>query len=127
MQLPLQITYRDLPHSDALDLRIREKAGKLDEFHHQVISCRVAVEEVQKHSHQGKQFCVRLDIKVPQHEIAINRDHNEDVYVAVRDAFNAAYRKLEDTMRLQRGEVKAHSREARREPGALPPEEVEED
>src|SRR3954471_12507503 len=112
MQLPLQITYRDLPHSDALDARIREKASKLDEFHHNIISCRVNVQEVQRHSQRGKQFCVRLDIKVPQHEIAITRDHHEDVYVALRDAFQAAYRKLEDTMRLQRHEVKTHAQDA---------------
>jgi ribosome-associated translation inhibitor RaiA len=108
MQIPLQITYRDIPHSEALDARIREKAAKLDEFHHNVVSCRVTVEEVQRHSQRGKQFCVRLDIKVPQHEIAVNRDHHSDVYVALRDAFAAAYRKLEDTVRQQRREVKAH-------------------
>jgi ribosomal subunit interface protein len=110
MQIPLQITYRDLPHSDALDARIREKAAKLEEFHQHIISCRIMVEEVERHSQRGKEFCVRLDIKVPQHEIAINRDHHEDVYVALRDAFDAAYRKLEDTARLQRGDVKAHAR-----------------
>jgi ribosome-associated translation inhibitor RaiA len=110
MQIPLQITYRDMPHSDALDAKIREKAAKLDEFHHQVISCRVTVEAIDRHSHRGNEYCIRLDIKVPQHEIAINRDHHEDVYVALRDAFNAAYRKLEDTVRVQRNEVKAHDR-----------------
>lgn len=108
MQIPLQITYRDMQHSDALDGRIREKAAKLDEFHHRVMSCRVTVEEIEKHSLRGKEFCVRLDIKVPQHEVAINRDHHKDVYVAMREAFEAAYRKLEDLARLQRGEVKAH-------------------
>jgi ribosome-associated translation inhibitor RaiA len=108
MQLPLQITYRDLPHSEALDTRIREKAAKLEEFHHHIISCRVTVEEQQRHSLRGNQFCVRLDIKVPQHEIAITRDHHEDVYVALRDAFAAAYRKLEDTVRMQRRQVKVH-------------------
>ena len=106
MQIPLQITYRDMPHSDALDGRIREKAAKLEEFHQRVVSCRVTVEEIEKHKQRGKEFCVRLDIKVPQHEVAINRDHHKDVYVAMRDAFEAAYRKLEDIARVQREETR---------------------
>jgi len=54
------------------------------------MSCRVVVEIPHKHHHQGKQFNVRIDIGVPGDEIVINRDHHEDVYVALRDAFDAA-------------------------------------
>ncbi|HUL41579.1 MAG TPA: HPF/RaiA family ribosome-associated protein [Burkholderiales bacterium] len=108
MQVPLQITFRNFQHSDAVETRIREKAAKLEEFHPRIISCRVVVEERDRHHHQGKQFNVRLDIRVPGHELAIDRDHHEDIYVAVRDAFDAAARKLEDVVRVQRGVVKAH-------------------
>ncbi|MDX1377039.1 MAG: HPF/RaiA family ribosome-associated protein, partial [Burkholderiales bacterium] len=73
-------------------------------------SCRVVVESRDRHKHQGKEFCVRIELLIPQHEIAINHDHHEDVYVAVRDAFNAAGRKLEEVARVQRGDVKAHTR-----------------
>ncbi len=110
MQTPLQITYRDIQQSDALDARIREKADKLEAFYPGIISCRVVVEERDRHRNQGKEFCVRLDLRIPQHEIAVNRDHHEDVYVAVRDAFNAATRKIEELGRVQRGMVKAHTR-----------------
>ena len=108
MQVPLQITYRDISRSDALDARIRDKAAKLEEFHTHVTSCRVVVEERHRHKHQGKQFCVSIDLRVPGREVVVNRDHDEDVYVAVRDAFNAAGRQLEDFAREQRGDVKAH-------------------
>ena len=108
MQVPLQITFRNFPRSDAVETRIREKAAKLEEFHSRIISCRVIVEERHRHHHQGKQFTVRLDIRVPGHELAIDRDHDEDIYVAVRDAFDAAARKLEDVARTQRGDVKVH-------------------
>jgi ribosomal subunit interface protein len=108
VQVPLQITYRNVRRSDALDARIRDKAEKLESFHPNVTSCRVVVEERHRHKHQGKQFTVSLDIRVPGHEVVVNRDHHEDVYVAVRDAFNAAGRKLEDLAREQRGDVKAH-------------------
>lgn len=114
MQNALQITFRDIPQSDALEARIREKAEKLEAFHPAIVSCKVVVESRDRHKHQGKEFRVRIDLHVPQQEIAINRDHHADVYVALRDAFNAAARKLEDAVRVQRGEVKSHSRGPRR-------------
>ena len=109
MQTPLQITFRNFPSSDAVEARIRAKAAKLEEFHPRIMSCHVVVEELDRHQKQGRQFTVRLDIRVSGHEIAIDRDHHEDIYVALRDAFNAAGRKLEEVARTQRGDVKAHS------------------
>ncbi len=108
MQIPLQITIRDVPHSEALEAHIRDKAQKLDEFFQHIMSCRVVVEMPHHHQHQGKQYNVRIDIRVPQNEIVVNRDKDEDVYVAVRDAFDAAKRKLEDYARTIRGDVKTH-------------------
>jgi ribosomal subunit interface protein len=109
MQTPLQITFRNIPRSEAVETRIRDKAAKLEEFHPRIMSCQVVVEEADRHHHQGKQFTVRLDIRVPGHEIVIDRDHHEDIYVALRDAFNAAGRKLEEVVRAQRGDVKMHT------------------
>lgn len=108
MQIPLQITVRDIQHSDAVEANVRQKAGKLEEFSAHIISCRVVVDMPHRHAHQGRQFNVRLDIGVPGSEIVVNRDHNEDVYVAVRDAFDAAKRQLEDYARRVRHDVKTH-------------------
>ncbi|HEU0188950.1 MAG TPA: ribosome-associated translation inhibitor RaiA [Gallionella sp.] len=108
MQIPLQITIRDVEHSEALETHIRDKANKLDEFFQHIMSCRVVVEVPHKHHNQGKQFNVRIDIGVPGSEIVVNRDHAEDVYVALRDAFDAAKRRLEDYARKIRGDVKRH-------------------
>lgn len=108
MKLPLQITLRDIPQSDALEAAIKEKAEKLDRFHQQIMACRVTVEIAGKHKHQGNQFKVDLDITVPGGEIVVNHHQNEDVYVALRDAFDAAKRQLEDFARKQRGDVKTH-------------------
>lgn len=110
MQIPLQITIADAERSEALETRIREKAKKLDEFFEHIISCRVRVEVPHKHHHQGKQYKVHIDIGVPGGEIVINHDLAEDVYVAVRDAFDAAKRRLEDYARKIRGDVKSHAR-----------------
>lgn len=108
MQSPLRITYRGLPPSEALEAKIRDKAAKLEELHPAIVSCHVVVEEEARHQRQGKLFKVRLDLHVPGHDYAVNRDHDEDVFVALRDAFDAAKRIVEDDLRQRRGAVKTH-------------------
>jgi ribosomal subunit interface protein len=104
MKIPLQITLRDIDASEAVEARIRDKAADLDRYYSQIVSCRVVVEMPAKHKHQGKAFNVRIDIGVPGSEIVVNRDQHEDLYVALRDAFDAARRQLEDYARTQRGD-----------------------
>jgi ribosomal subunit interface protein len=109
MQSPLQITMRDLPHSDVLEDHIRQKVAKLESFYPHLVGCRVVVEVPHKHKHQGRKFDVRLDITVPGGELAVNRESDGDVYVALRDAFDAARRRIEDYGRRQRGDTKTHA------------------
>lgn len=108
MQTTLQITYKGMERSDAIDAAVREKAAKLEQFHPGIVSCRVVIDQPGRHKHQGKAFCVHIDLSVPGGEIAVNRDHDEDIQVAMREAFDAARRKLEDHARKQRGDVKHH-------------------
>jgi ribosomal subunit interface protein len=109
MRLELQVTFRDMPRSDAVEAEIRRRAAKLEEFCDRIMSCRVTVETPGAHKHQGKLFAVHVDVKVPGEEIASTRRHeHEDVYVAVRDAFDAVRRRLEDYVRRTRGDVKRH-------------------
>lgn len=110
MESPIQIAFHKVPHSDAVEAHIREKAAKLDEFHPRITSCRVTVEEQRMHHHQGHHFSVKIDVRVPgKKEIVVNRQHDEDIYVALRDAFAAVQRQLEDTVREKRGDVKTHA------------------
>jgi ribosome-associated translation inhibitor RaiA len=60
------------------------------------------------HHQQGRQFRVHIDVRVPGKEVVANRDHDEDVYVALRDAFDSVKRQLEETVRVRRGDVKVH-------------------
>jgi ribosomal subunit interface protein len=113
MQTELQITVRDMDHSPALDQRIRDKVQKLERVYAPLMGCRVVAEAPHKHKHQGKHFSVRLDITVPGKEIVVNNDHHEDIYVALRDAFDAAKRQLEDYAAKRRGDIKNHARGAR--------------
>jgi len=110
MKIPLVITVHGFEHSEALETAIREHARKLELFHSNITSCRVGVEEIGKHHHQGRQFRVRIDLRVPGKEILATRDHHEDVFVALRDAFDSAKRQLEDVVREHRGDVKVHEK-----------------
>jgi ribosomal subunit interface protein len=109
MQIPLQITLHGIEHSDALYNSVREKLEKLDHYYEHIMSCRVTLELAGRHKHHGKQFSVRIDLKAPGGEIAITHQHDEDLQIALRDAFDAARRRLEDYARTQRGDVKRHS------------------
>jgi len=115
MQIPLEINFRNMDPSPAVEARIREKAAKLERFHERIIGCTVVVEAPHRHHHKGKIYSVHIDISVPgKDHLIVDRakplDHaHEDVYVAVRDAFNAAVRQLEDYTQRMRGEVKSHT------------------
>jgi ribosomal subunit interface protein len=113
MQLPLEITFRKMDPSPAVEADVREKAAKLDEFHDNIMACRVIIEGGHKHHHKGNLYHVRIDLTVPDGELVVNREPkehhaHEDVYVAVRDAFNAMRRQLEDHARRIRHKVKQH-------------------
>ncbi len=113
MQLPLQITFRHMEKSDALDAAIRKRAAQLDQFHDHIMSCRVVVEPHHKHKHKGNLFCIHINLKTPGREIVVSRESDlhqahEDAYVAVRDAFDALRRQVEDHARRQKGKVKTH-------------------
>lgn len=109
MQIPVEITVRGMSRSPALEARIREKAARLEEFHPRITRCHVTVEEFGKHQHQGRRFVARIDVRVPGREIAVTHEHHEDVFVALRDAFDAAKRQLEEVVREKRGDVKVHA------------------
>ncbi len=113
MKIPVEITFRGLPRSEAIEADAREKASKLDQFCESIMACRIMIEAPHRHRHKGKLYRVRIDLTVPDREILVTRSPNqhaahEDIYVALRDAFNAARRQLEDYARRRRGDTKAH-------------------
>lgn len=109
----IQITFRDVEPSPAVEAAIREKAGKLGEIFDRITSARVVIERPHRRHHEGTLFHVRVDLRVPGREIVVSREPaahhaHEDVYVAIRDAFDATKRQLEDYVREVRGKVKVH-------------------
>jgi len=113
MAVPLQITFKGMDPSPAMEARIRDKASRLERFADFILRCHVTVEAPHRHHHQGNLYRARIEVDVPRGHIVagngggLNHAH-EDPYVALRDAFNAATRQLEDHVRKLGGAVKHH-------------------
>jgi ribosomal subunit interface protein len=108
MQAPLQIVMQNVPRSEALEARIRDFFARLEQFHPRITSCRVAVDEIDRHRQQGRQFRVKVEVRAPGREpVASTLNHHEDVYVALHDAFDAVRRQLEDAAREVRVDIKS--------------------
>jgi ribosomal subunit interface protein len=109
MQIPLEICYKNMEKSDAVEARIREKAEKkFERYAGRITSCRVVVEAPSRNQVHGNCFDVRIDIHVPGEELVVTREGSNDpahtdVYVAIRDAFDAALRQLDDHSRRKNG------------------------
>lgn len=131
MILPVQTTFRNMDHSAALVTRIEEEARKLDRYFDRITSCRVMVEAPHRHHRHGQAFHVRIELGVPGKELVVTHDPtlqaksneedqryvtkttevnapHKDVHLALRDAFKAMRRQLQDYVHTLRQQVKTH-------------------
>lgn len=113
MEQTLQITFRDMEPSPAVEANIREKVAKLEQYYGRIVSCRVVVELDHKHHNKGNHFRVSINLKVPEGELVANRAPDQhhshtDAFVAVRDAFDAMRKQLDGYAAKRRGDVKLH-------------------
>lgn len=108
MKQPLDIRFIGLEPSEAVEAAARTRAEKLDRFRPDIMACRVTIELASKHQHQGRAFAVRVDVTVFGHELSVHRVHDEDVYVALREAFDDMKRQLQDSVRRAQGQQKLH-------------------
>jgi ribosome-associated translation inhibitor RaiA len=115
MQYPVEVVLRGIPQAGALESYVGEQARQLDLVCDRLLSCHVVVEALHRPKQQGAQFSVRLNITLPGTEVVVNREHGEDVYIALRDAFEAAKLQLKDHMRRQ-GNIQPRSRSGARHP-----------
>jgi ribosome-associated translation inhibitor RaiA len=107
----LQIQFLDMPRSDAIETKVRDRAEGLAKFSGEIRKCHVWVESPHGHHRKGKLYGTRIRLTVPGEEIDVELQPAEvDVYVSIRQAFDAARRKLEDYERRRQGAVKAHPR-----------------
>ncbi|HVS14876.1 MAG TPA: HPF/RaiA family ribosome-associated protein [Thermoanaerobaculia bacterium] len=114
MDKPITISARNLELPPLLETQVREKAEDLARFYPRLVGCSVRLEGPGKHHRRGGPYDVTIDLRVPDGEpLLITRQSGELVEVAIKEAFEAATRKLQDFARLQRGQAKRHGEAAR--------------
>ena len=105
MQVPLQVVFEHVDHSDAVEAGVHKEAHKLERFCDRITSARVVVGRPQHRHHKGDTYSVRIHLEVPGAEdIVVSHDpgatgRHEDIHVTIRDAFDAAGRQLQDVVR----------------------------
>src|SRR5690349_11039759 len=105
----LRITFRDVQRSPAVETQVRERAQKLERFAQRMTDCHVVIEVPHRHRKRGYLFSVRIEAAIPGGEIVVEPHQREgyaDAHVAVRDAFDALTRRLEEHERRLRGDEK---------------------
>jgi ribosome-associated translation inhibitor RaiA len=117
MPAEVQITFRGMETSPSVEAQVRRRIEELYQISDRIAACRVVLEAAHRRHRQGMIYHVRIDLTVPGGPLVIARepgeDHaHEDMRVAVRDAFDAARRRLQDRMRKLGGDVKQRATEA---------------
>lgn len=107
MQVPLELSFRNMEHDESIEQRIREKVAWLEKFSDRITSCRVVVEKPHTHKSHGNLYHLRIDLTLPGKEIVVTRDpsdhhEHEDMRAVIRDAFDAARRQLQDFVSTRR-------------------------
>lgn len=114
MQVPLHFAFDGLPPSEAVERRVRNEVDKLEKFYDRISAVKVVVARSEHKHHKGGTYAVRIYISVPgRADIVVDRSRaknaaHEDVYVSIRDAFDAARRQIQDLQRRRQGRVKEH-------------------
>ena len=115
MKTPLELSFRNMEHSDAVERKILERCRRLDLLSDEITRCHVIVGAPHQHRHKGFHYEVHVELRVPGTELAVSHNTgtssaHEDLYVAIRDAFQAIESQLAKWKEKRRRDVKAHSR-----------------
>jgi ribosomal subunit interface protein len=113
-QTQIQVTFRELAHSDAIEAYVRKHAAKLERFSGRITGCHVVLEEPHRHQLSGRHFRVRIDLVVPGGEVVVSQAPDgdatsEDAYAAIDQAFDRSVRRLEDFERRRSRNVRRHA------------------
>lgn len=125
--MDLHITFRGIDSSESVEAQIRKRAADLEQVWDRITSCRVVIEPTNRTHRHGNIYRVHVDLSVPGGTVVVNRDPgenhaHEDAHVAVRDAFDAVRRRLQDHMRKLEGAIKPHDAPTRARVARLRPD-----
>ncbi len=107
-----KVVFRGIDHSQAVAEAVQKRLDKLERFTDQIQSLRVTLESPHNHHHKGKVFHVGVEAVIPNHDILVNHDQHdkhehEDIYIAIRDAFNALERQIKSVYDKKRHQDRA--------------------
>ena len=113
MQGPLQIRFHGLDSSPLLSTMIEDRVASLEHVYQHITDCNVTIEQGHHRHRKGNTLRVTIELRVPGSEIVVSRENakdlaHDDPLIVLRDAFDAARRKLQDYSRRMRGDVKTH-------------------
>ncbi|MBI1860305.1 MAG: ribosome-associated translation inhibitor RaiA [Deltaproteobacteria bacterium] len=113
MELKPQICFRDIEETQAIRHAIEKQVRRLEHLFPRISGCRVMVESRHHHQRKGNPYHVRVDVTVPGKEIVVTPNpkpggKEDDLYLAIKDAFGAAARRLQDCARECRGDLKGY-------------------
>ncbi len=107
-----QVVFHNIDQSNAIADAVNKRIEKLERYCDQIITGRVVLDSPHNNHHKGKVYSVGLEIHTPIKEVRVNQDQHdnhahEDLYVAIRDAFNAAERQLKSIDKKHRNQKPA--------------------
>jgi ribosome-associated translation inhibitor RaiA len=114
MQVRPEISFPNSETSEVIRSEIEKQVQHLEKLHGRITSCKVAVIAPPARHRTGGLFKIDIRIAMPGHEdILVTKSHGdarerEHVMVAIKDAFAAAQRQIEDAVRKMRGDAKSH-------------------
>ena len=125
---PVQISFRNMIVSPAIEEEIRSRAAWLGSFYPGVVGCRVLLEVPHRHRRRGRPLHVRIEVSLPGEDVIVNHEPtldptprsafrksdeldpgHKDAHVVIHEAFDAARRRLEDVARRQWGGLKSRA------------------
>ncbi|MEJ2192687.1 MAG: cold shock domain-containing protein [Nitrospirota bacterium] len=114
MPVPVEVVYkREGLKSEAVEAEIAKRAERLDRYYAGMLSCRVVVDEPHRRHGEGNLYHIQVELLVPGRKLVVTREHprrhaHEDIFIALKDSFEAAERQLEEYSRVERHEIKTH-------------------
>lgn len=107
MQRPLTVTFHNSQRSEAVEAKIRDYVTRLERYCDHILGCHVTIDIPHRSSSLGNPYQITISLLVPHHEIIVNHQPTEllnhiDIYAALKDAFDAAKRQLQDYQSLHK-------------------------
>tara|TARA_B110000858_G_scaffold49124_1_gene56638 strand:+ start:12994 stop:13431 length:438 start_codon:yes stop_codon:yes gene_type:complete len=102
-----QVVYHNIDQTEAIAEAVQKRIDKLERYCDQIINGRVVLDSPHNNHHKGRVYSVTLEIHTPMLGVRVNQDQHdnhahEDLYVAIRDAFNVAERQLKSVDKKHR-------------------------